>query len=162
MAALERWLELAALRKCRRLIAKDRMQEHHPCFDAAGRQHSAIESAENSLIHLGLALVRTHGKEGFDQSVGLSAIVLRLDHILARQDKSPRRCAKPITRSVSYPVVWQRQPRSPWRKERALVYSVEATRLSCAEPGGPVKLGSFNSQPRLWPGVSSLGAVSTH
>ena len=90
---LGKLLEMPVLPKRGRLSASDREREHHPDFVAARKQHPAIESAINNLNHRGLALVRTHGEEGFDRSVGLAVVaanIHRLGQILKRQEKSRR------------------------------------------------------------------------
>ena len=91
---LDELLALSVLPKRGRLSASDRVREHDPDFIAARKQHPAIESAINNLNHRGLALVRTHGKDGFDRSVGLAVVaanVHRLGQILKRQARSRRR-----------------------------------------------------------------------
>ncbi len=66
-----------------------RERERADAFEAARRQHPAIESAINNLEHRGLNRVRAHGKEGFARSVALSVVaanVHRLGLILRQRE----------------------------------------------------------------------------
>ena len=61
-----------------------------PWFQAARKQHPAVESAINHLEHCGLDRVRSHGADGFARSVSLSVLaanVKRLGRLLREQER---------------------------------------------------------------------------
>ena len=93
-AALDQLLPLNVMPKKGRLREADRARETDPAFVKARQQHPAVESAINNLNHRGLDLVRTHGKEGFDRTVGqavVAANVHRIGKILKQQDEDRHR-----------------------------------------------------------------------
>ena len=92
---LDALLEHNILPRKGRLTEADREREGEETFQAARRQHPAVESAINPLEQRGLDRVRTHGAEGFARTVALSILafnVHRLGLILRRQarDKDKR------------------------------------------------------------------------
>ena len=95
--ALDALLEHNVLPRKGRLTQADREREGEATFQAARRQHPAIESAINNLEHRGLDRVCTHGAEGFERTVSLSILafnVHRLGLILCQQlceKEQPRR-----------------------------------------------------------------------
>ena len=93
-AALDQLLPLNVMPKKGRLREADRARETDPAFVKARQQHPAVESAINNLNHRGLDRVRTHGKEGFDRTVGqavVAANVHRIGKILKQQDEGRHR-----------------------------------------------------------------------
>ncbi len=76
--ALDELLDLNVMPKPGYRNAKQRERESHPDFIKARQQHPAIESAINNLQQRGMGLIRTHGKEGFDRSVGLAVLAANI------------------------------------------------------------------------------------
>ncbi len=74
--ALDELLDLNVMPKPGYRNAKQRERESHPDFIKVRLQHPAIESAINNLQQRGMGLIRTHGKEGFDRSVGLAVLAV--------------------------------------------------------------------------------------
>ena len=69
---LDDLLDLNALPRKGRHNRADREREAEEAFAGARQQHPAVESAINNLEHRGLDRVRSHGAEGFAQTVALS------------------------------------------------------------------------------------------
>ncbi len=91
--ALDELLDLNVMPKPGYRNAKQRERESHPDFVKARLQHPAIESAINNLQQRGMGLIRTHGKEGFDRSVGLavlSANIHRLGKVVRKKEVKRR------------------------------------------------------------------------
>ncbi len=84
--ALDELLDLNVMPKPSYLSAKQRERESHPDFVKARLQHPAIESAINNLQQQRMGLIRTHGMEGFDRSVGLAANIHRLGKVVRKKE----------------------------------------------------------------------------
>ena len=67
-------LDLNALPRKGRHNRADREREAEEAFAGARQQHPAVESAINNLEHRSLDRVRSHGAEGFAQTVALSVL----------------------------------------------------------------------------------------
>ena len=78
---LDEILEGNYLPKKGRLGKKDMERQGSEEFVKARRAHPAVESAINALNHKGCDKVRTHGKEGFARSVGLSILASNIHRI---------------------------------------------------------------------------------
>ena len=94
---LDALLDLNALPKKGKLSQADWKRENSEAFSAARQQHPAVESAINNLEQRGLDRVRTHGRDGFARTVGLSVLAAnlhRIGKILHRQEKERLRRAK--------------------------------------------------------------------
>ncbi len=65
-------------------------REGREWFQAARRQHPAVESAINHLEHCGLGRVRAHGERGFERAAALAALAAnpeRLGRLLRDQER---------------------------------------------------------------------------
>ena len=92
---LDDLLDLNALPRKGRHNRADREREAEEAFAGARQQHPAVESAINNLEHRGLDRVRSHGAEGFAQTVALSVLAANLHRIglLLRRRVKRRRAA---------------------------------------------------------------------
>ena len=92
---LDALLDLNALPRKGRHNRADREREAEEAFAGARQQHPAVESAINNLEHRGLDRVRSHGAEGFAQTVALSVLAANLHRIglLLRRRVKRRRAA---------------------------------------------------------------------
>ncbi len=91
--ALDELLDLNVIPKLSYRNAKQRDRESHPDVLKARLQHPAIESAINNLQQQGMGLIRTHGKEGFDRSVGLAVLAADIHRLgkVVRNKEAKRR-----------------------------------------------------------------------
>ena len=71
-------LDECALPKKGQLNDRDKAHQSQAWFQAARRQHPAIESAISHLEHCGLDRVRDHGRQGFARAVALSVLAANL------------------------------------------------------------------------------------
>jgi hypothetical protein len=91
-------LEKVILPKKARLSIEDKERQENECFIEARKQHSAVESAINSLDHHGLDRCLDHGIYGFERYVALGVVGRNLHRlggiILEKEQKTLKRRRK--------------------------------------------------------------------
>ena len=91
-------LEKVILPKKGRLSIEDKERQENECFIEARKQHSAVESAINSLDHHGLDRCLDHGIYGFERYVALGVVGRNLHRlggiILEKEQKTLKRRRK--------------------------------------------------------------------
>ena len=89
-AALRERLELSVLPKKGRLNQTDKERETAEAFQAARRQHSAVESAINALEVHGLDKCPDHGIDGFKRYVSMAVLARNIQKLGAELRKQER------------------------------------------------------------------------
>lgn len=89
-AALRERLELSVLPKKGRLNQTDKERETAEVFQAARRQHSAVESAINALEVHGLDKCPDHGIDGFKRYVSMAVLARNIQKLGAELRKQER------------------------------------------------------------------------